>query len=461
MGIGRDFAEAILREHWFQPIAGDVVTVGRQRVDLSPAEAVEMMQERGIEVSIPEEQIPVDQSTLNRLSDRPLISDVGFFGLLGARTIKAMDHSDYEGAEIIHNLSTPVPDELVNSVDVLIDGSTLDNVFDPASVLTNYARMLRRGGRLMAINHWTPHACAYVLPSPVWFLDYFVYNAWADCKVYLLAFVKSQANAAEAVNAFYCDPSCLMERGRPSLNFICPHDMATFVIAEKGADSTADQRPTQQYYRSAADIERYRRNLAAFALVPRPHIVRSRHALAIEHPASGHLYIDHRYQAVDPEAERARIKDAEFERLKQERQKRESELAFAEQLALAAEENIEHRKRAVFEREQAAAAAEENIEHRKRAVFEREQAAAAAEEDIEHRKRAVFEREQAAAAADEDIEHRKRAVFEWGQIAATLVERWPLTMGGLRRCAYAWSPRWLIASKRKVFGTRVPKVRDH
>jgi hypothetical protein len=118
------------------------------------------------------------------------------------------------------------------------------------------------------------------------------------------------------------------------------------------------------------------------------------------------------------------------------------------------------RAKALEDAEQKATKREAFTRTRELAVYKREQAAAAAEADIEHRKRAVFEREQAGAAAEQDIEDRKRAVFEREQIAATR-ERWLLTMGGLRRCAYAWSPRWLIASKRKVFGTTVPKVRVH
>jgi hypothetical protein len=47
--------------------------------------------------------------------------------------------SPYEGAEIIHDLNRPVPDKLKESADFIVDGSTLDNVFDPAMVLRNFA----------------------------------------------------------------------------------------------------------------------------------------------------------------------------------------------------------------------------------------------------------------------------------------------------------------------------------
>jgi hypothetical protein len=53
----------------------------------------------------------------------------------------------------------------------------------------------------------------------------------------------------------------------------------------------------------------FRENLARFALVPRPHVVRSRHDIAIEHPARGHLDIDQKYQALDPATELRRLAD--------------------------------------------------------------------------------------------------------------------------------------------------------
>jgi hypothetical protein len=66
--------------------------------------------------------------------------------------VLALDHSNYEGAEIIHNLTTPVPPELRKRADFILDGSPLDNVFDPATVITNFAEMLRPGGRLITTN---------------------------------------------------------------------------------------------------------------------------------------------------------------------------------------------------------------------------------------------------------------------------------------------------------------------
>jgi hypothetical protein len=319
MGIGRDLAEAIIHEHTFRPLTGDVVTIGRQTVYLTPRKATDLVADHGIAID-PDIRVDIDKSTLNKNSTAQLISDVGFLRLLGVQQAKAMDHSDYEGAEIIHNLSTPIPDRLVECADVIIDGSTLDNVFDPVRVLTNYAQMLRPGGRLIAMNAWSPHPSAYVLASANWFLDYFVENEWADCKVYVVTFV------GQEMNAFYYDPKTPMDTSKGfSNNFTRYEDMATIVIAERGSASTCDRYPTQQQYRQPEDWDRYRRNLAAFSMVPRPHIVRSRSPLVLDDVPKGFLYVDRFYEALDPSTEMRREQDFE-QRVTREADKRTKEM---------------------------------------------------------------------------------------------------------------------------------------
>src|ERR1700675_192878 len=133
MGLGRDIVEAIVREHTYRPICGDVLLIGRQTVNLSPAQALEMVAAHGIDVSaVQAENLKLNTATINRsraTAGRDTISDAAFFNLLGLDRVKALDRSDYEGAEIIHDLGSPVPDELKCCADFVVDGSTLDNTF--------------------------------------------------------------------------------------------------------------------------------------------------------------------------------------------------------------------------------------------------------------------------------------------------------------------------------------------
>src|SRR3954454_8629360 len=73
------------------------------------------------------------QSVLQLYDKRASIEDIKgttgyseeFFKYLGSRTIKSLDFSGFEGAEIIHDLNNPVPRELSDQFDCIFDGGTI------------------------------------------------------------------------------------------------------------------------------------------------------------------------------------------------------------------------------------------------------------------------------------------------------------------------------------------------
>jgi hypothetical protein len=87
----------------------------------------------------------------------------------------------------------------------------------------------------------------------------------------------------------------------------------------------------------------------------------------------------------------------------------------------------------------------------------------ARERDLLTRIRDVYNREQSLAAKEAEIERRKRDVFEREQFVAA--REWtahmlvaPIrAMHKLRRQLHARAPQWLIAAKRKTFGTAAAK----
>ncbi len=112
MGLGRHMVEAIVREHLQKPIAGDVLMIGRQTTYLSPDDLIRVLAEHGVSVSS-NSKIELDNTTLNRRGgSTETVSDAALFRLLGANKVMALDHSSYEGAEIIHDLRYPIPENL-------------------------------------------------------------------------------------------------------------------------------------------------------------------------------------------------------------------------------------------------------------------------------------------------------------------------------------------------------------
>jgi hypothetical protein len=96
-----------------------------------------------------------------RLSpDSVFVRDVGegrtpaymddFFRALGATTLDALDASAFEGATIVHDLNEPLPSHLLGQYDAVVDGGTLEHVFNLPTAFKNAMDALAVGGRFFA-----------------------------------------------------------------------------------------------------------------------------------------------------------------------------------------------------------------------------------------------------------------------------------------------------------------------
>jgi hypothetical protein len=272
MGLGGQAIDAIGREHAHRPITGDVLFIGRQTVYFSPQDLAQRLRDHC--TAVDETAIELDRATLNRNLRGELATDRSIVRALGVppERIKALDVSAYEGAEIIHDLNQPIPETLRGSADFIVDGSTLDNVFDPAMVLRNYADLLRPRGRLLAINAWNLRDTTYTACSPSWYLDYFVANGFADCLVYVCV------GGRGGTNVYWLDPALV---GLGKMQVKTPI-FATWwrrpfvlVFAEKSATPGVAVIPTQSDYRGDAEWAHFSAKADAISASSRPHLVRS------------------------------------------------------------------------------------------------------------------------------------------------------------------------------------------
>jgi hypothetical protein len=72
-----------------------------------------------------------------------------FLEILGADKVDALDFSNYEGASILHDLDRPVPPELHQSFDCVLDGGLLEHVFNFPAAIKNCMEMTRCGGHVI------------------------------------------------------------------------------------------------------------------------------------------------------------------------------------------------------------------------------------------------------------------------------------------------------------------------
>ena len=252
MGIPSQVARLILREHLFRPITGKLLSIGRQTVHLTPQQAKALVEaELGIQLDVDALNLEVDTSTRSGRA-RGLISDRAFFSLFSDATYHCLDQSDYENADIVFDLCSPdIPPELEGRFDFVVEGSTLDNVFDPAAALRNLARFTRAGGRLFHHNRASRRHNVYVAFALSWFHDYYSVNEFEDCQVYLAQWDADQITSRWDVY-HYCP---LQEHngefrffGQDTWYYPWRHAHA-IVIAEKGSQSTSNKNPIQFEYR--------------------------------------------------------------------------------------------------------------------------------------------------------------------------------------------------------------------
>jgi hypothetical protein len=74
-----------------------------------------------------------------------------FFRALSAKSIDVMDASDYEGANVLHDMNQPINSDLAEKYDCVFDGGALEHVFNFPQALKNCMEMVKVGGHFLVI----------------------------------------------------------------------------------------------------------------------------------------------------------------------------------------------------------------------------------------------------------------------------------------------------------------------
>jgi SAM-dependent methyltransferase len=232
-----------------------MLSIARQTLYLNAETAIELVnRELGQQVRISPE-LELDRQTRGA-DGSPFITDSSFYSLFTAAQYNCLDVTDYEGANIIADLCNPLAPELAGRFDFIINGSCLDNIFDPAMALRNLTRLLKPGGRIIHMERASRAHNVYVAFALSWFHDYYAINDFDDCQVYLAQW----DNLLEGRWDIYRyspvseDDQVISYFGEDRYYF--PHRHAhAIVIAEKGLASTSDKSPIQFGYRPGLTAE--------------------------------------------------------------------------------------------------------------------------------------------------------------------------------------------------------------
>lgn len=136
MGINTSIGMLLVRAQRKGARFAEVLTVGRQSLKIPRSELRAMAKLLGVD--------GLDWSTF--AADG--FAEDFFRLLLGARAVSSIDYSDYQHADIVHDFNTAVPALLERRFDAVIDGGSLEHVFDIKQILSNYMNMVKLGGHL-------------------------------------------------------------------------------------------------------------------------------------------------------------------------------------------------------------------------------------------------------------------------------------------------------------------------
>ena len=84
-------------------------------------------------------------------------ADDFFYDFLGVEKLDIIDFSDYEGAEIIHDLNKPINENMHEKYDAIIDGGSLEHIFNFPMAISNCMNMLKPGGSMFIFSMTNNH----------------------------------------------------------------------------------------------------------------------------------------------------------------------------------------------------------------------------------------------------------------------------------------------------------------
>lgn len=271
MGLGHIEVNLLIHEHAYRPIEGEVLAIGRQQIGPNANDICGILQRFGVERRTSTFEI----DTLNTHGHHGMetILDSSLFKSFSGAKYFVADINPYEGADFVFDVCKDVPAHLLGRFDFILDGGSLDNIFDPLAMVRNMTRMLKPGGRLFIYAWSSGFPTAYVKITPDWIMDYCLVNEFADAKVYAsrcdMPF--GDPTLGGCVDLHHCRATAETPHGviAEAANVRVQGYGSTYCIAEIGRYSTWDRLAVQKHYRGKA-IEPYLTSAKRFDASSRP-----------------------------------------------------------------------------------------------------------------------------------------------------------------------------------------------
>jgi len=236
VGINRQVLKVLLAENERQQFTGNILLVGRSTVTLS---------DNCLRKLLPKSsylKLSKSDSITRHHSNGYSVVDESLFVSISDQiaNIDVMDVSSYEGANILHDLNTDIPEHLEARYDLIYDSSVLDNIFSPSTGIKNIHKMLKSDGRYVGLNVASFYPGAMTAMHPEWFYGFFCINRYSRLDVLLTEASIDVFDRFDYLTALYKYSPFYTKR--PDYDYFAACDRSKFVyhtitIAKKNVES--------------------------------------------------------------------------------------------------------------------------------------------------------------------------------------------------------------------------------
>lgn len=138
MGININTLRMLARVASHEVSFGDTLTVGRQELHVNKTQAT-----RVLEASLPNVDPKSIELALNNTWAELVLE------LFGASNVCSLDANAFEGAKLVFDLNKQIPMEHHSTFDTVIDGGTLEHIFDVRQGWSNLLSLPKLGGNII------------------------------------------------------------------------------------------------------------------------------------------------------------------------------------------------------------------------------------------------------------------------------------------------------------------------
>lgn len=197
-----------------------------------------------------------DEELLKNIKGIKPIDAFTFFKMLKFGEVSALDYSDYEGADILFDLnSSDIPHELKEKYDFVINGGTLEHIFNISNAIKNISELAKVGGIIYHVSPlagWIDHGFFSI--SPTFYIDYYQENKW-EIKSVKIEFLNESGSSLYSQDCRLFSNSLEINEYIKSINNNDYQHILLQCVVEKTAADIINNNPTQGYYKRIYGID--------------------------------------------------------------------------------------------------------------------------------------------------------------------------------------------------------------